>query len=248
MGKKLLALTAGIATLGIASVAFAFSPNDYSLFGDAAYVSPGNASARAVQLSSDTTGTFSGISYGVEDDVTFADLTTLSSDYQFESGSCIGGSPRFQIGIDTDGDGDRDANIFAYFGTDSGGAACDTSGAWANTGDFLEAGRLLDTSQLGGTFYDTYANALANYGAMSVTGISLAEDSGWTGTEQVVNIDNTMINDVTYTYEIPVATTRAECRDGGWQNVADADGNAFKNQGDCVSYVSTEGRNRAAGN
>jgi choice-of-anchor C domain-containing protein len=41
----------------------------------------------------------------------------------------------------------------------------------------------------------------------------------------------------------PPAATKAECMDGGWQTVVDAHGNGFKNQGDCVSYVATDGRN-----
>jgi hypothetical protein len=38
-----------------------------------------------------------------------------------------------------------------------------------------------------------------------------------------------------------VATDKDQCKQGGWQTVTDADGNAFKNQGDCVSYVATGG-------
>jgi choice-of-anchor C domain-containing protein len=41
-------------------------------------------------------------------------------------------------------------------------------------------------------------------------------------------------------------TTAADCRDGGWTALADADGHPFKNQGDCVSYVATDGRNVAS--
>jgi hypothetical protein len=45
---------------------------------------------------------------------------------------------------------------------------------------------------------------------------------------------------VTYDFEkYHVATTKDQCKDGGWQNVTRADGSAFKNQGDCVSYVNT---------
>jgi choice-of-anchor C domain-containing protein len=38
-------------------------------------------------------------------------------------------------------------------------------------------------------------------------------------------------------------STKADCMDGGWQTVVDAQGKGFKNQGDCVSYVATDGRN-----
>jgi ephrin receptor-like protein len=45
----------------------------------------------------------------------------------------------------------------------------------------------------------------------------------------------------------PVPTTIDQCKDGGWQQLADANGTPFKNQGDCVSYVATDGRNPANG-
>ena len=35
-------------------------------------------------------------------------------------------------------------------------------------------------------------------------------------------------------------TSKAQCKDGGWQTFLDAHGDrAFKNQGDCVSFVET---------
>ena len=236
--KYILAILGGVAMFASASVAFAFhSPEHYSLFGDASYV-PGNASARAVHIVSDgSLQGFGGISYGVESGTTFADLTTLSSDFRIDADdTCVGGSPRVQIGIDSTGDGVRDDTIFAYFGTDSAGAPC-VPGTWQNSGDFLEAGRLLDTSQLGGTFYDTYANALANYGSYGVTSISVVTDSSWAAadSEHAADIDNTLINSTLFTFEIPVATDKEQCKNGGWMNLADSNGNAFKNQGQCVA-------------
>jgi choice-of-anchor C domain-containing protein len=43
----------------------------------------------------------------------------------------------------------------------------------------------------------------------------------------------------------PEPSTKADCMDGGWMALVDAAGNHFKNQGDCVSYVATDGRNAA---
>ena len=37
--------------------------------------------------------------------------------------------------------------------------------------------------------------------------------------------------------------TKADCKDGGWQQVVDSQGRPFKNQGDCVSFVATHGKN-----
>ncbi|MGI8402983.1 MAG: hypothetical protein ACR2NS_15460 [Gemmatimonadaceae bacterium] len=45
-------------------------------------------------------------------------------------------------------------------------------------------------------------------------------------------------NTWTYNFEpFRTPTTKDDCKDGGWQNVRAADGSAFKNQGQCVSYV-----------
>jgi choice-of-anchor C domain-containing protein len=43
-----------------------------------------------------------------------------------------------------------------------------------------------------------------------------------------------------------VAPSLADCKDGGWLTMLDARGNAFKNQGDCVSYLATDGKNPGA--
>jgi Uri superfamily endonuclease len=47
--------------------------------------------------------------------------------------------------------------------------------------------------------------------------------------------------------KLPVATSSGQCKQGGWQFVTDDLGNLFKNQGDCVSYVATKGKNKGDG-
>ena len=44
-----------------------------------------------------------------------------------------------------------------------------------------------------------------------------------------------------------VPPNAAACKDGGWQNYTDNNGTLFKNQGDCVSFVATGGKNPANG-
>jgi hypothetical protein len=55
--------------------------------------------------------------------------------------------------------------------------------------------------------------------------------------------------DTTYDFEpnLPTPTSKDQCKSGGWRNYADANGTPFKNQGDCVSYVATGGKNKANG-
>jgi hypothetical protein len=213
----------------------------YALVGDAMYVSPGNnMSPRAVQIRSDANPGFGGISYEVPAGTTFGELDVLSTDFRPEADDqCIGGAPRFSIGIDTDNDGDTDGFIFAYFGTDSAGAPC-VPGVWQNTGDFLETNRLLDTSQLpGGTFYDPYALALTKYGGMTVTSIEVVVDASWAHAdgEQTFLIDNTNVDGTIYTYDTP--TNANECKNGGWMNLVDGNGKPFKSQGACIKYTQT---------
>src|SRR5229473_2374843 len=43
----------------------------------------------------------------------------------------------------------------------------------------------------------------------------------------------------------PVATNTDQCKNGGWTTLTDGLGHAFKNQGDCVSYVATKAKNLA---
>jgi hypothetical protein len=40
-----------------------------------------------------------------------------------------------------------------------------------------------------------------------------------------------------------VVPTKNDCKDGGWVSMIDNQGNSFKNQGDCVSYFATGGKN-----
>ena len=49
------------------------------------------------------------------------------------------------------------------------------------------------------------------------------------------------LDNVSATVTIPVELTGADCKDGGWRTMSDDDGNAFKNQGACVSSFATAG-------
>jgi choice-of-anchor C domain-containing protein len=48
-------------------------------------------------------------------------------------------------------------------------------------------------------------------------------------------LDNVVVTEV-----VPV---KNDCKDGGWVSMIDNQGNSFKNQGDCVSYFATGGKN-----
>jgi hypothetical protein len=53
-----------------------------------------------------------------------------------------------------------------------------------------------------------------------------------------VETDGVTFNGVTYDFELTnEPADKDECKNGGWQSLTDGDGNAFKNQGNCVSYA-----------
>jgi choice-of-anchor C domain-containing protein len=51
------------------------------------------------------------------------------------------------------------------------------------------------------------------------------------------------IDNVSVTESVPEMD---DCKNGGWQTMIDSAGNSFKNQGDCVSFFATKGKNLGA--
>jgi hypothetical protein len=129
-------------------------------------------------------------------DLTLADVETLSTDFLVEAGDCGGGSPRFQISLDTDGDGDHDGNVFVYLGPSPSYTGCPLD-TWIDSGNLVtDDDSRWDTSQIGGTFYDTYEHAVELAGDADVLGVSLVVDSGWAlaGKRQVICVDDAEVN------------------------------------------------------
>ncbi len=107
--------------------------------------------------------------------LTFSQITKLSSDFAAVTGGIGGGSPRFSIGIDVNGDGvfeqaadgsGPDGHVFVYFGPVDTGFHEDPSNVWRNTGNLISAtDNRFDCNQLGSTrYYDNYATALSFVG------------------------------------------------------------------------------------
>ncbi len=232
-----------VITLAFASYANA---QGYTLFGDASYISPGHNSNRAVYLVSntsdaDTSNDYSGIDFTVPAGTTYSQITNLATDYFFVNNSCGGGSPRFQVNVTT---GSGTKNVFVYIGPPPNYTLCPT-GVWVSTGNLMTPASLVDDTQLGGTFYDPLPASQAAYGTLPVTGIQLVDDGGWIFPNGLQNlyVDNVQINTTTYTFEF---SSKDDCKNGGWKNFVFAPG-PFKNQGDCVSYFATGGRNLGSG-
>lgn len=81
-----------------------------------------------------------------------------------------------------------------------------------------------------------------NPDAVIVGGFGVNQGSGNPGLISAVDV-LTLGSDgdcVTYDFEpYRVAATKDDCKNGGYNNVKDAQGNTFKNQGQCIQYVNT---------
>jgi len=166
--KTKTAIALSGATLGIGGLLIAMAmplaakaADGYSLFGNA------NAQSDGVHLSSDGISTYSGVSF-TSPPTTVSDLNTLSINYQLLNGNCGAGSPRFSVET-------ADGNIFVYIGNTPNFNIC----SGGSTGNLLsDVDSRVDTSQVGGTFYDTWAHAKDLVGGDSISGLVLVVDSG----------------------------------------------------------------------
>ena len=242
-----LTAAAAVAALVVAlGLIFIFGSNQVAsaasaLFGDAALVPDGNPGG-SLQLRSDASVSpgFGGATFDDATGVSFSSLAVLSADFNVTDDSCGGGSPRFQIQIDTNGDSVSDGNIFVYLGPSPSFSGC-TSG-WQTTGNLIDnedAGRW-DYTQLGGPL-GGYSGAPVNVLAGKILNISIVVDSSWSAaatggdSEMTTLIDNVVIGKIVETsYEFaappppaPVTVTIDKYVDGVHATAGNADSSSF---------------------
>jgi len=233
------ALAAGMLLVIGVPLAVGAAPN-YELYGEASEVQDGTNTVVQTISDSDTDPAYGGISFDIPSGTTFADISDLSTDFKLNANdTCTGGTPRFQINI-IDPNTTQTRNIFIPLGVDSASTPC-VADSWINSGDLLETGRVLDTTQLtGGAYADPYDSALSKFGTWTVTGFQLVTDGSWNAVatggdgEQKVWFDDTVVDGQTYNYEKQAPTNKDECKNDGWKN------GPFKNQGDCVSSFASK--------
>ena len=145
-----------------------------------------------------STNDASGASFADTGVTTFSSISTLSTEFDVTDDDCKGGSPRFQVRVQTPS---GEKNVSVYLGPSPSFTGCSTN-VWIASGNLIGAtdGRY-DTSQVqAGTQISTYAQALALVGSYQVTGISLVVDSGWAfdDKEQTVKVRNVRVNGSTF--------------------------------------------------
>ena len=95
----------------------------------------------------------------------------------------------------------------------------------------------------GGPPLYTLAQVQAMFPNAVVVGIGV--NIGTNNPGYYVGVDGVLFNDTLYDFEIGTRpTSKDQCKDGGWMSFNEP---AFKNQGDCVSYAATGGRNGGNG-
>jgi hypothetical protein len=192
----------------------------WSLGGEAAVVPSETPHSVAFKLSSECLPDSAGIFGCVEDGrltrsgvvfqppsgpkLKFADLFRLSTDFNPVNSDCGAGSPRFEIGLDLNGDGFPEGSLFIYLGPLFNFTGC-TSG-WQNSGNLvanITSDQRFDLTQFNGPFYGTYFDALSLVGRGTICYVILVVDSGWwpnlqpRAGHQIIHVDTVRINQFT---------------------------------------------------
>lgn len=160
-----------------------------------------------------------------------SNLTELNFDYKTGE-HCGAGAPRFNLQLDQAG------NQNAFLGCSSG-TQTDLGNGWTHV-VFSQTQIQNAIAVAGGTptstLYDLYI--IFDEGT---------DTPGETiGTPGTIHIDNVSVNTAVVGSQTS-PTSKNDCKNGGWQNLMGSNGRGFKNQGDCVSYNATGGKNLPSG-
>jgi hypothetical protein len=135
-----------------------------------------------------TDSTYSILRFINNEQVNFGDLTNLDLSYDVLQGGVGGGAPRIVVVTDANHDGLADGDFAINLGP--AGSFVDPSLGVHNSGNLLAMNDLgrYDLSDLGGSFYTTYNDALATAGGFGVLRFSVVLDS-YGGADKTFTID-----------------------------------------------------------
>jgi hypothetical protein len=192
--KRLMILAAVGLMVGGTAVATAGTKAKTVSFSGSAVAHKGYVSLTSDLTDSTTANDASAVNFTLKPGTTFADLKTLSTQFDPIVGSppagattplgCGGGSPRFSITLASG------QNVFVYLGPSPDFNSCALN-TWQSSGNLIgnnDTGRY-DTSQVqAGTQSNTYSGALALVGSQEVTSVSLVVDAGWAFTPETQTV------------------------------------------------------------
>lgn len=178
--KGLIAAGVLAAMLG-SEASLSASQGDFTFEGDVEIVQGESKNRAAAILTSDMASAdmYGAIVYTPRKPITLQELRSLQVTYEILEGGFGGGSMRFQIALDEDGDGESDCNVFVYLG-EYPNFDDEVSGELETSGELVGSTELrFDTTQCGGEFYDDYAGAIELVGDAEVLEVALVVDAGW---------------------------------------------------------------------
>jgi hypothetical protein len=199
----------------------------------------------ALQLITDATGTAKA-QYMHETSTPLSSITDLNYFAKQNSASFAQGTASFQLPILLTGDAGFTTLVFEpYENTDQGAVVNGTWQQWdADAGQFWSSrsvtgeGDCAVTAGGGGAPFYTLAN-LADMCPNAIV-VGFGVNIGSNNPSYDVEVDLVNFNGTVYDFEISnVPTSKDACKDAGWDNLTRADGSAFLNQGECVSYVTS---------
>lgn len=178
---------------------------------------------------------FAFLTFAPSESLTFNQITNLTANYEFTTGNCQGGSLRWQVTFDIGNDDNtvpeegepdptaNDRSLFIYYGDYPNFTNCTSEANDQSGTNMIGLSDLrYDTSQLGGTFYDTYANAQnlvdgdSETAALNVVSLTLALDSGWMQSapdvylDQIVDLASAQVNGNQFVPVTGVPTTTCD--------------------------------------
>jgi len=223
---------------------------------------PGSPSIGALKLTTDAT-TAAKAQYLHEANLPLSSLGSLSYSTKQNSASFAGGDASYQLPVCLGGLNDpvtasnpTGCTGFPTLVYEPYANGVVTPAVWQNwdvdSGQFWSSrtanggGTCLTTAGFGGAPFYTLAALKAACPNAFVVGFGV--NIGTFNPSYNVEADLVNFNGTTYNFEpYVVATDKDQCKDNGWKNVTDPSGKAFKNQGDCVSYFATKGKNQPSG-
>jgi hypothetical protein len=152
---------------------------------------PGPAVFESILSDSESANDYSFLSFTPDSTLLFRDITMLKADYSFSLGNCHGGALRWSVGISST------QSVFIYYGAHPNFTDCEGVNSQSGVNMISLNDLRYDTSQVGGTFYDDYAGAVALVGTIPVIRASLVMDGGWAG-DQRATITSATVNDNTF--------------------------------------------------
>jgi hypothetical protein len=207
---------------------------------------PGTPHYGALQLTTDAT-TSAKAQYLHDANTALADVNELSYSTKQNSSSFISADPSYQLLVDINGSAAGGFTTLVYEPYENGVV---TPGVWqswdVDSGQFWSSRTVADgtcvlAAGAGGAPFYTLTQLKATCPNAVVVGFGV--NIGSFNPSYDVETDLVNFNGTTYNFEpFQTPSDKDACKKDGWMSLTDQNGQAFKNQGQCVSWTNGRGQ------